>query len=115
MKFFSTSQIRELDKFTIENEPISSIDLMERAAVGITNKYVELFKSDYPVCILAGPGNNGGDALAVARLLLKRGYQVTAILLSSGTISADCKTNYRRMEIQFPRSVREHTNKFIDP
>ena len=115
MKFFSTSQIRELDKFTIENEPIASIDLMERAAVAFTNKYIELFKSDNPVCILSGPGNNGGDALAVARLLLQRGYHVSAILLSSGTLSADCKANYRRMEIQFPRSVSELTKKFIDP
>jgi len=115
MKFFSTSQIRELDKFTIENEPIASIDLMERAAVAITNKYVELFKSDYPVCILAGPGNNGGDALAVARMLLQRKYRVTAILLSSDSLSADCKANYRRLEIQFPHSVNELTKKFIDP
>ncbi|MEI6753822.1 MAG: NAD(P)H-hydrate dehydratase [Paludibacter sp.] len=115
MKFFSTSQIRELDKFTIENEPIASIDLMERAAVALTNKYIELFKSENPVCILAGPGNNGGDALAVARLLLQRGYHVSAILLSSGSLSVDCKVNYRRMEIQFPRSVSELTKKFIDP
>lgn len=115
MEFFSTSQIRELDKFTIENEPIASIDLMERAAMVITNKYIELFKSDNPVCILAGPGNNGGDALAVARLLLQRGYHVSVILLSSGSLSNDCKANYRRMEIQFPRSVSELTKKFIDP
>ncbi len=115
MKFFSTSQIRELDKFTIENEPIASIDLMERAAMAIANKYIELFKQENPVCILAGPGNNGGDALAVARLLLQRGYHVSAILLSSGSLSNDCKANYRRMEIQFPRSVSELTKKFIDP
>ena len=115
MKFFSTSQIRELDKFTIENEPIASIDLMERAAVAITNKYCELFKSDYPVCILAGPGNNGGDALAVARMLLQRKYRVTAILLQADSLSADCKANYRRLEIQFPHSVSELVRKFIDP
>ena len=115
MKFFITSQIRELDKFTIENEPIASIDLMERAALAIANKYIELFSSDFPVCVIAGPGNNGGDALAVARLLLQRGYHLTCILLSSGSLSVDCKVNYRRMEIQFPRSVSELTRKFIDP
>ena len=115
MKFFSTSQIRELDKFTIENEPIASIDLMERAADAITTKYIELFAADLPVCVFAGPGNNGGDALAVARLLLQRGYQVTSILLSSDSLSNDCKANYRRMEIQFPRSISELKRKFIDP
>ena len=115
MKFFSTSQIRELDKFTIENEPIASIDLMERAALAIANKYIELFSSDFPVCVIAGPGNNGGDALAVARLLLQRGYHVTCILLAAGSLSADCKVNHRRLEIQFPRSVSELTRQFIDP
>ena len=115
MKFFSTSQLRELDKFTIETEPIASIDLMERAAVAITNKFTELFNSNCPVCVLAGPGNNGGDALAVARLLLQKGYQVTAILISSNLLSPDCKANYRRLEIQFPYSISEHSRKFIDP
>ncbi len=115
MKFFSTSQIRELDKFTIEHEPIASIDLMERAAVAITNKFTELFSSTNSVCILAGPGNNGGDALATARLLLQRGYQVTTLFLSTGSLSADCKANFRRVEIQFPRSFIELTQKFIDP
>jgi ADP-dependent NAD(P)H-hydrate dehydratase / NAD(P)H-hydrate epimerase len=116
MKFFSTAQIREIDRYTIEHEPISSIDLMERAAVAIVNKYTELFGTDHPVCILAGPGNNGGDALAVARILLQKGYDVTALLLSAGsTLSADCNASFRRLEIQFPRSVSELSKKFIDP
>ena len=115
MKFFSTDQIRLLDQYTIEHEPIASIDLMERAAVAFTGKFIELFSSTNPVCIFAGPGNNGGDALVVARLLLQKGYRVTSILLSTGSLSEDCKANLRRLELQFPRSIIVLKQKFIDP
>ena len=64
MKIFTTSQIRQLDRLTIEREPVSSIALMERAA----DRMLQQFKKDWSfsrdVVILAGPGNNGGDGLA---------------------------------------------------
>ncbi|MFT3752142.1 MAG: NAD(P)H-hydrate epimerase, partial [Paludibacter sp.] len=88
MKFFSTSQIRELDKFTIENEPIASIDLMERAANALYEKYLSTFSYLNPVCIFAGPGNNGGDALALARMLLLTSLDVKVVLLHTGKVSA---------------------------
>ncbi|NLJ19545.1 MAG: bifunctional ADP-dependent NAD(P)H-hydrate dehydratase/NAD(P)H-hydrate epimerase, partial [Bacteroidales bacterium] len=66
MKVFSTSVVRQLDEYTIKNEPIASIDLMERAAAGLCSKFLEIFPSPLPVCVFAGPGNNGGDALALA-------------------------------------------------
>ena len=81
MKFFSTSQIRELDKFTIEHEPIASIDLMERAAEALYFEFIGNFPYQQPVCIFAGPGNNGGDALALARILLKSGFEVSVRLV----------------------------------
>ena len=69
MKIFTSAQIHELDKFTIENEPIKSIDLMERAAKALAHAIATRWDVSTPVVVFAGPGNNGGDALAVARLL----------------------------------------------
>ncbi|HDR51562.1 MAG TPA: bifunctional ADP-dependent NAD(P)H-hydrate dehydratase/NAD(P)H-hydrate epimerase, partial [Mariniphaga anaerophila] len=61
MKIFATKQIVEIDKFTIENEPIADIDLMERAAMQITNWLVQRFSTERKMVFFAGPGNNGGD------------------------------------------------------
>ena len=74
MKIFTSAQIHELDKYTIENEPVKSIDLMERAAKTLTQAITDDWNNTTPVIIFAGPGNNGGDALAIARLLLDKNY-----------------------------------------
>ena len=70
MKIFTGAQIRELDKYTIEHEPIKSIDLMERAARALTRAITDRWGSCTKVVVFAGPGNNGGDALAVASFCL---------------------------------------------
>ena len=82
MKIFTSAQIKELDKYTIENEPISSINLMERAAQTMARAITEVWGTATHVVVFAGPGNNGGDALAVARMLAEQGYQITAYLSS---------------------------------
>ena len=69
MKILTNSQIKEWDQYTIEQEPIASIDLMERAAQAITAAIARRWDNTTPVKVFAGPGNNGGDALAVARML----------------------------------------------
>ena len=69
MKIFTSAQIKELDKYTIENEPISSLNLMERAAQTMVRTITELWGSATPIVVFAGPGNNGGDGLAIARML----------------------------------------------
>ena len=69
MKIFTSTQIHELDKYTIDHEPVSSINLMERAAKAITHCIEAEWSNRTPIVVFAGPGNNGGDALAVARLL----------------------------------------------
>ena len=68
MKFFYTAQVKELDAYTIEHEPIASIDLMERAARALTAAVLERY-SGSGFAVFAGSGNNGGDGLAVARML----------------------------------------------
>lgn len=117
MKIFTSTQIHELDKYTIETEPISSIDLMERAAVALTRAITELWSSTTPVIVFAGPGNNGGDALAVARLLAERDYQVTAYLFNiTGSLSPDCAVNKRRLqETKRLRQLIEVTQEFDPP
>jgi len=99
MKIFTSSQIHELDKYTIENEPIESIALMERAAKALTQAITGVWNNTTPVIVFAGPGNNGGDALAVARLLSERDYKVTVYLFNiSGSLSPDCAQNKRRLQ-----------------
>ena len=98
MKIFTSAQIRELDKYTIEHEPISSADLMERAARAIVRAIADEWGASTPVVVFAGPGNNGGDALAVARLLAEAGYSVSAYLFNiTGKLSADCAANKERL------------------
>ncbi len=99
MKLLTIAQIRELDKHTIEKEPISSIDLMERAALAFAEAFKSHFSTDKKVVVFAGTGNNGGDALAIARLLIEAGYQVETFLFNpKDKVSADCSINKERLE-----------------
>lgn len=109
MKIFTSAQIRELDRYTIEHEPIQSIDLMERAASTLARTIANTWDSSVKVVVFAGPGNNGGDALAVARLLGEQGYQVAVFLFNiSGRLSPDCLINKRRVQ------ECKHIKKFVE-
>ena len=113
MKIFTSAQIHELDKYTIENEPIKSIDLMERAAKAITQAITEVWGSATRVIVFAGPGNNGGDALAVARLLLDRNYDVTVYLFNiQGHLSEDCAANKKRLQEKKSKALIEVIQEF---
>ncbi len=99
MKILSASQIRELDAFTIENEPIESIDLMERASQVFTNWFSEKFTpEENQILIFVGPGNNGGDGLAVARMLYYKFYDVKIFWCKIGnSTSPDFEKNLKRL------------------
>lgn len=98
MKIFTAAQIHELDKYTIEHEPIKAIDLMERAAKAITRGIMEEWTERTPVVVFAGPGNNGGDGLAVARMLAEAGYQVGVYLFNiHNQLSEECAANRQRL------------------
>lgn len=117
MKIFTGAQTKELDKYTIEHEPIKSVDLMERAAEAITRAITASWGTGTTVVVFAGPGNNGGDALAVARLLAEKGYETTAYLFNIGNkLSDDCTTNKKRLqECKRLKSFIEVTNEFDPP
>ena len=116
MKIFTSAQIHELDKYTIEHEPIKSIDLMERSAKALTQAITETWNSSTPVVVFAGPGNNGGDALAVARMLIERGYDVKAYLFNiSDHLSEDCAANKLRLTDKRSKALVEVTQEFEPP
>ncbi|MEZ5038262.1 MAG: NAD(P)H-hydrate dehydratase [Saprospiraceae bacterium] len=100
MKIFSAEQIRHWDQFTIEYEPISSLALMERASNAFVDWWVTTFPdTDRAVIIFCGMGNNGGDGLAVARLLHQNFYTVKVFICRIGkVISADCAANYEALQ-----------------
>ena len=116
MKIFDSSQIRELDKYTIEHEPVKSIDLMERAAKELTRAIMERWNNDVPVVVMAGPGNNGGDALAVARMLTEQNYQVQTYLFNiSGKLSAECAENRVRLISKKGHALLTEVTQEFDP
>ncbi|MCB9267341.1 MAG: NAD(P)H-hydrate dehydratase [Lewinellaceae bacterium] len=99
MKIFTAEQIRQLDEYTIKNEPIPSINLMERAALAFTYWFTEKFPDTaIPINIFCGPGNNGGDGLAIARMLHHRFYDVVVYRCRIGSsTSEDFDVNLERL------------------
>lgn len=98
-KIFSSDQVRKADAYTIQNEPVSSIDLMERAAAAC----VEWMNSFQDLCnkhvfIFCGPGNNGGDGLVIARMLHKKEAKV-AVFIPDESVkkSEDFSVNLQRL------------------
>ena len=117
MKIFTSNQIRELDHYTMEHEPIRSIDLMERAAKALTRAITAKWDRTRPVVVFAGPGNNGGDALAVARMLNEQNYKVSVYLFNvNNKLSEDCAANKKRIvENQRFKDFTEVIDEFDPP
>lgn len=98
MKMFLTKQVKEIDQYTILHEPVTSVDLMERAAVAFAEAFQVIVSVDHPIYIFAGPGNNGGDALVVSRLLIQSGYEVQTFLFNPrGKLSPECEENKKKL------------------
>ncbi len=101
MKIFSATDRRAIDIFTIENEPLKSIDLMERAAWRCSGWLSGGFDHSQQFYILVGGGNNGGDGLAIARMLAERNYKVVVFLCNpSDKWSSDAAINLVRLREQ---------------
>jgi len=107
MKIFTTRQIKLLDSYTIANEPITSIDLMERAAGNLYDVIVKQFPEGDVFFFFVGPGNNGGDGLALARMLSCAGKKIAVLLLTEPEkLSPDSLINYQRLSKATGPSIR---------
>lgn len=99
MKIFSGSQIKEWDAYTIKHEPIKSIELMERSAMACFRWISQNFDKTNFFKIFCGKGNNGGDGLAIARLLHENGYYVSVYVVESdSTGTPDFESNLKRLK-----------------
>lgn len=98
MQVLDAEQIKQWDAFTITHEPIESIDLMERAALSCYQWLIINGYKEQGFHIYSGKGNNGGDGLALARLLTQHQIQATVFILEFGTLgSADFQQNLTRL------------------
>lgn len=103
LKLLTAKQTQEVDKYTILNEPIRSSDLMERASKAFTKVFIDKFiDRKNNIIIFCGKGNNGGDGLAVARLLLEEGYQFIQVFIAdfSEKATEDFEYNLERLQLK---------------
>lgn len=100
MKIFDAHTIKVLDRLTTERQNITSLDLMERASSKVFEWLKHHFSDSRTVFhIFCGVGNNGGDGLAVARMLRQKGYQVYVYVVSfAPDATPDFKTNLERLK-----------------
>ncbi len=121
MKILSAEEIRLWDQYTIKHEPVASIDLMERAAQQCVEWIEKNLPYDSRFSIFCGKGNNGGDGLAVARLLAEKKYPVSVYILEFGHKGTeDFQANLSRLhqhtgiEISFIQAIENFRSLFPD-
>jgi NAD(P)H-hydrate epimerase len=108
MKILNAEQIKAVDAFTILNEPIASIDLMERAAIACYQRIAKLIKPNEKIMVVCGKGNNGGDGLAICRMLLQNDYEAEAAIIHyTEHFSEDALHNYHLFKDNFPTALLE--------
>jgi len=99
LNFISNHQIRQADEYTIQHLPIRSIDLMEQASAAFVKKFTEYVSDEEKIAVCCGTGNNGGDGLAIARLLRLKGYKNVKVIVVNvfQSASEDFKINKERL------------------
>ncbi len=117
MKILNAQEIKKVDQKTTEYLNITSLELMEQAAVSITNWVMEKYSSvNQPILVICGMGNNGGDGFSVARILYNEGYEIAIWALYQGSeYTHDCKINYDKCkERQIPIIEIEYNQNNIE-
>lgn len=110
MKIFTAEKIRLADQFTIDNEPISSVNLMERVALTCTDWISTNCKHHTKFAIFCGNGNNGGDGFAIARLLYLKGFDVDVFINKENSkFSDNALINFKRLKDISGISVKDFT------
>lgn len=117
LPILSSEQIHQLDQFTIDQEKISSIELMERACQAFVDWYVQRHNQTKRIAIVCGTGNNGGDGLGIARLLKEHHYRVHVFVIDGkGKRSADFLTNLDKAKgtLQVTEIIESLPNNFLN-
>jgi len=108
MKIFKAEQIRECDQYTISNEPILSIQLMERAAQSCIDWIFENCKNHRNFAVFCGNGNNGGDGFAIARMLYHKGFDIDVFIQNPKTkFSENAAINFKELKEISEISIKE--------
>ena len=98
MKILPIDKVREGDAYTIKNEPVESVNLMERAANACASWIESHIVNSRKINIFCGLGNNGGDGLAVGRLLHQKNYSISIFVMRlSDKVSDDFRINFERL------------------
>lgn len=99
MKIFSAAQISRCDDFTMTHEPVTSLNLMERAAKASVAWITEQYRDAETFYIFCGNGNNGGDGFAIARLLYENGFNVNVFSEDQNAkMSGQTEVNFKKVK-----------------
>ncbi|MDE5839310.1 MAG: NAD(P)H-hydrate dehydratase [Muribaculaceae bacterium] len=118
MYIFSSKDIKDLDAATCEAQGIDSLTLIERAANAVVKEISSRFLPSFRIVVVAGPGNNGADALAVSRILAEHGYANVEVYLFNvrGKLSDECEAQKQRLlESEAKVKFTEITTTFSPP
>jgi NAD(P)H-hydrate epimerase len=120
MRIFTNEQIRSIEKYTIENESVTEIDLIERAANAMAREITSRWRNDKHIWVFAGQGNNGADALALARILIEREYKVDVMLFNVfDRLSEGCQFFRKKLlelgNVNFTEVKGDFNPPYIDP
>lgn len=102
LKLLTAAQTQLADKYTIENQPIRSLELMERACNAFVNTFLNHFTDrKKSIAVFCGKGNNGGDGLAIARMLIGEGFTQIKVFIADfeDTATQDFDLNLKRLQI----------------
>ena len=109
LSLLTAPQIRQADAYTLAHGPLSSIDLMERASTAFVDWFVNQFPDrKQKISVYCGTGNNGGDGLAIARLLAQLQYDSVKVKVARffETESDGFTANFKRLK-QSPVVITE--------
>lgn len=96
MNIYTTQEIDRIFDANVRQENISTDEIVERASQSITNEIVSRWDKEVPLYVFAGPYRNGAYALATARHLLKKGYNVKVTFFNISIDPAQEHTKYQR-------------------
>ena len=115
MKIYTATEIKQVESHAFEHESIQPIDLMERAASTICEEIKSKWGTETSIKVFAGSHNNGGDALAVSRMLAQCGYNLEVFLFNTnGHLTPECEINRDRLVATCPQVTFHEISTKID-